>query len=145
MTFRAGFFKGTHTGVSGLYNRFVRFWTRGDYSHMILMFSDGNSASATYLGGGIAITPSLPDDNTQWDYIELPLELESTARNWFELHNGKAYDIMANLRFGFGFLPPGNDKYDCSESCMEALGFPAGWRFEPNAAYDVLITQYPSK
>ena len=43
--FKAAFYKGTHPGVAGIYNRLVRWWTRSPYSHVELIFFDGGSGA----------------------------------------------------------------------------------------------------
>jgi len=139
---KAAFYKGTRPGVPGLYNRFVRWWTRGIYSHMELSFSDGISASSSFLDGGVRFK-AITFDAAHWDLVDLPSAWESRARAWFIAHNGKAYDYWADLRlFIFGPAPASADKYMCSESCMAALGFTDAWRFEPNAAKAVLSSAH---
>lgn len=49
----AAFYKSTRPGWTGLYNRIIRWWERGDYSHCELIFSDGLAASSSsHLVGG---------------------------------------------------------------------------------------------
>jgi hypothetical protein len=134
---KAAFYKGTRPGLHGLYNRFVRWWTRGNYSHIEVMFSDGMSGSSSFLDGGVRFK-KIDFDPANWDFIDLPDELESASRAWFTTHEGKAYDYWMNLRFCFGFMPESKDKYACSESCMASLGFTDAWRFEPNVMASAL-------
>lgn len=133
MTFRAAFFRGTPPGLPGLFNRAVRAWERGPHSHMELNFSDGVSASSSFLDGGVRFRYDilLPDE---WDFITLPDEWEAPARAWFVAHEGKAYDYWADIRFINGFALESQDKWMCVESCMEALGFEEPWRFGVNTA-----------
>lgn len=135
--FLAAFYKGTHSGFSGLFNRFTRFWTKGPYSHMELVFSDGMSASSSFIDGGVR-TKLIDHDLEKWDLLALPSELEADAIWWFARNSGKAYDYWADIRFGLGFAPESADKYMCAEACMAALGFTDSWRIEPNAAYAIL-------
>jgi hypothetical protein len=135
--FRAAFYKGTRPGLPGLFNRFVRFWDRGQYSHMELVFNDGLSASSSFLESGVRFK-KIDFDPTRWDFIDLPDERESAARAWFSAHAGKAYDYWADIRFMYGFAPSSKDKWMCSEACMEALGFKEAWRFSPNICKAVL-------
>lgn len=134
---KAAFYKGTHAGLAGLGNRFIRWWTRGIYSHMELVFSDGLNASSSWLDGGVR-QKKIDIDNDSWDYVDLPDGGETTARVWFAQHEGKAYDYWADVRFMFGFAPASKDKWMCSEACMTALGYDQAWRFEPNIAATVL-------
>lgn len=134
---RAAFYKGTRPGLAGLYNRLVRFWSRGQYSHIELVFSSGLSASSSYMDGGVRYK-KIDFDARKWDYIELPAHMEADAEAWFTRNAGKAYDFWSVLRFWQGWLPQGKDKYQCAEAVMAALGFDDAWRFEPNSAAAVL-------
>lgn len=130
---KAAFYKGTRPGLGGLFNMLVRFWTKGPYSHVELIFSDGMSASSSFIDGGVRFK-LIKYDESRWDFIELPDSLEENARKLFVVHAGKAYDYWANIRFSFGFIPDSKDKYMCAEAGMAALGFDDAWRFEPNIA-----------
>jgi hypothetical protein len=135
--FRAAFYKSTHAGLPGVYNRLVRGWERGPYSHCELIFSDGVAASSSYMDGGVRFK-EIEFDPAKWDFIELPAHLEHTARDWFIINQGRAYDIRGNIHFLFGFVPHSTDKWFCSESIAEALGFIESWRYGPNILHSVL-------
>lgn len=128
----AAFYKSTRPGLQGLYNIVVRAVTQGKYSHCELIFSDGLAASASFLDGGVRFK-RIDFDPEHWDFIELPAHLESVARAWFELNEGKGYDILGNIRFLFFPVPEQRDKYMCSESIGSSVGLIEAWRFEPNA------------
>jgi hypothetical protein len=119
---KAAFYKGTHPGIPGLYNRFVRWWTRGIYSHAEIVFSDWTSASSSFMDGGVRLK-KIKFDPAIWDFIDLP-------------------DDWMNLRFCFGFMPDSKDKYACSEACMASLVFTDSWRFDPNAMASILRRLY---
>lgn len=136
-TFRMAFYKGTHPGLPGVYNRVVRARGRGKYSHVELCFTDGVCASASWMDGGVRFkTMELGDDN--WDFIELPIEWEPAARQWFKDHEGKAYDFWGNLHLAFGFVADSPDNYFCSEAAGAALSITEPWRLEPNALFVVI-------
>jgi hypothetical protein len=134
---KAAFYKGTRPGLQGWYNRIVRCWTRGIYSHVELVFPGDLGASASYVDGGVRIKP-IQFDESRWDFIDLPNELETEARAWFAEHTGQPYDLMGNVRFLIGTVPEDRDRWFCSEAIAEALGFADSWRFEPNILYAVL-------
>ena len=52
---KAAFYKATRPGWQGIYSRAVRWIDRGPYSHAELVFSDGLSASASYIDGGVRL------------------------------------------------------------------------------------------
>jgi hypothetical protein len=141
--FCAAFYKGTHVGMPGVYNRLVRWWTRSPYSHVELIFFDDGSgdvcqaASSSYMDGGVrfkwfAFDPAL------WDFVDLPDSLAVPAIQWFDAHEGQGYDLLGNLHFVFG--PVGGDKakWFCSEAVAAALGIPDPSRFDPGTLYAAL-------
>jgi hypothetical protein len=136
MTFRAAFYKGTRPGLSGIYNRLIRWWDNGNYSHCELIFSDGQAASASYLDGGVRFK-QIDFDPARWDFVNLQANLEAEARQWFIKHEGSGYDLIGNLRFALDFLPDNKNKWFCSEALAAAIGIPEPWRLGPNglAAY----------
>jgi len=139
---RAAFYKATKPGLPGIYNRLVRAFEGGLYSHCELVFSDGDSASASFMDRGVRFTGTGYrhaainfGDAAKWDLYPLPAHLENAARAWFEAHDGHGYDLRGNVRFVW---PWGNRdsrrKWFCSEAILAALGVPEPWRFGVNAA-----------
>ena len=137
MGFRAVFYKGTRPGLAGIYNRLVRWIGRGPYSHCELIFSDGMAASASWMDGGVRFK-KIEFDPDRWDFIDLPLELEASARLWFAEHAGQGYDLMGNLRFLFGIVRESAGKWFCSEALGAAVGVSEPWRHEPNGSAAIL-------
>jgi hypothetical protein len=140
---RAAFYKGTHAGVPGIYNRLVRWWTRSPYSHVELIFFDGSAgidsqaASASYMDGGVRFK-WITFDPALWDFVDLPEALASQALAWFSSHEGDAYDLLGNLHFILE--PVGDDKrkWFCSEAVAAALGMPDPARFDPGTLHAAL-------
>lgn len=137
MAFQAKFYKGTRPGMPGVYNRLVRAWERGPFSHCELLFSDNTSASASFMDHGVRRKP-IQYREADWVTIDLPGELEVAAEAWFKRHDGESYDLMGNLHLVIGFLPEARGKKFCSEALMAALGIEHAWRMGPNVAYEVL-------
>jgi len=127
---RLAFYKARRRGFAGLFDAAVRWWTRGPYSHVELVFADGLAASASNRDGGVRFKriTFAPD---RWDFVPIAGD-EAAARRWFEQHQGAGYDY-AGL---FGFVwRPGNGKarrWFCSEAVAAALGYRDAWRFCPN-------------
>jgi hypothetical protein len=130
MTFRAAFYKGTHSGLPGVYNRAVRAWTRSSYSHVELSFSSGYSGSSSYMDGGVRLKV-IDFDPMLWDFIKLPTEREHMAFQWFLDHRGEKYDLLGNVHFMVAPVEGSKDKWFCSESIAAALGLPEPWRYDP--------------
>jgi hypothetical protein len=137
---QAAFYKGTQTGMAGVYNRLVRAFESGPYSHCELVFNNGDSASATFMHGGVRFTgpghkvPRINFANGNWDLIQLPDHLHDDAVRYFVAREGWSYDLRGNVRFVW---PWGNRDSKLKEFCIEAvlgaLGVPEPWRFGVNA------------
>lgn len=136
---RAAFYKSTRPGWQGLYSRLVRWIDHGPYSHCELIFSDGLSASASYIDGGVRFK-RIAFDPEHWDFIDLPTVLEPAARAWFEAHAGKCYDVWGNVRFLLPWLSDSVDKWFCSEALAAAIGLREPWRYGPNGLAAVLFS-----
>jgi hypothetical protein len=137
------FYKSTHTGLPGIYNRLVRWWTKGIYSHCELLFSDGICASSSYMDGGVRFK-QIDLDITKWDFVRVPDHLEVNARLWFKMHQGDRYDLLGNLHFVIGAVSDDKNKWFCSEAVASALGIKEAWRFSPNELAAILNSQPPT-
>ena len=141
MTLHAAFYTGTRPGAAGVYNRAVRAFESGPLSHCELVFSNGDSASSSFLDRGVRFTgdgfahPKIDFANGKWTMIALPDRLEVPARAYWQEREGWSYDLRGNVRF---LWPWGNRdsklKLFCSEGLLESLGVPEAWRFGVNAA-----------
>lgn len=132
--FQAAFYKGTRPGFQGNYNRFIRAWEHGKYSHGELLFSDGMSGSSSLIDKGVRIK-RIEYDPERWDFVSLPQHLEPYARDWFETRAGLAgYDLLGQLRFVWMPVRIGNNdfRYWCTEAMAAALRMQDPWRYGPN-------------
>jgi len=132
------FYKGTRPGIPGIYNRFVRAWDLGPYSHVEVVFTNGESASASMEDKGVRFK-YIEYDPSRWDFVPLPPHLESGAREYFEKHDGNKYDLQGNFHFLVGFIPDHSDRKFCSEAAVESIDIEQGWRYTPNNAYPVVL------
>ena len=128
---KAAFYKGTRPGLQGIYSRAVRVIDRGPYSHCELVFSDGLSASASWVDGGVRFK-QIDYNPAHWDFVALPEAAEPYARDWFEFNMGLPYDLMGNVRFVLPWLADSERGWFCSEAMAAALGWAEPWRFGPN-------------
>jgi hypothetical protein len=127
-----------YKGKKRLFNKLVSWWTRGPYSHCELVFSDGESASSSFMDGGVRYKRILFNHDL-WDFIELgPQFDEQKAREWFDKHDGAQYDVMGLVGFVFRRVGDDKKKYFCNEAVLAALGFLESWRFDPNSTYALL-------
>jgi hypothetical protein len=135
---RATFYKATRPGLAGLYNRIVRWWISGPYSHVELIFSDGMAASASFMDGGVRFK-QIDFDPEHWDFVDLPAELEPAARAWFVANEGKPYDLLGNVGFVWRPIRGRTGAYFCDEAMLAALGVQDPWRFDPCGAYTIAL------
>lgn len=139
---KIAFYKGTKTGVAGIYNRGVRWMEKGLYSHCEVIFSDGISASSSFMDGGVRFK-NIEYTLDKWDIFELPWADEKKAREYFESRKGMRYNVKGNIHFIFGFIRGDSDGEFCSEACAGALGLQSPWLVAPNALahFVVLINE----
>jgi hypothetical protein len=123
-------YKGKRGGFAGAFDASVRWWTRGAYSHVELIFSDGLSASASSRDGGVRFK-DIEYHPDRWDIIEIEAD-EEYARAFFEQRLGLGYDYFG--LFGFVWRPHSGSAllWFCSEIVMGALKFDDPWQFNPN-------------
>lgn len=122
-------YKGTRPGLQGVYNRLVRWWTASPYSHCEVVFSDGVSASSSWVDGGVRLKV-IEFDPDKWDLIDIHGD-EDKARAWFIKHSIDGYDLLGMFWFVWGGLRQDKEKWSCSEACGAALQIKDSWRFDP--------------
>lgn len=127
---KAAFYKGTRPGLSGIYNRLVRWWTKSPYSHVELVVSTGRAWSSSFEDGGVR-SKLIDLDPAKWDVVDLPAHLEQAAVDWFKEHRGAGYDLVGNLQFVLAVFSDSRKRWFCSEAVAAALGIPDPWRYDP--------------
>lgn len=138
---KVAFYKGIRPGYQGLFNRLVRWWTNGPYSHcevVISLNANGESlcASSSFIDGGIRFK-KIKLNPSHWDFLEYPAN-EAVVYEWFFLRNKKKYDVLGLFGFVWRRGDGSKNRWHCSESVAEALGFKEAWRFDPNTLASVL-------
>jgi hypothetical protein len=137
-------YKSIRPGLSGIFSRLVRWWTNSQYSHTELIFSDGTSASSSFIDGGVRFK-EISYDNDHWDFIELPESFnETAARLWFIQNENKKYDVLGLVGFVWKRGTQNKNKFYCNESIGEALGIKDSWRFDPGS-FAVVMQEIQSK
>jgi hypothetical protein len=140
---RAAFYKGTHAGLPGIYNRLVRWWTRSTFSHVELLLLETTTpgrayaASASYMDGGVRFKV-IDFEPELWEFVGLPEQLSEKAWDWFGAHEGDAYDLLGNLHFILSAVGDDKGKWFCSEAVAAALGMPNPERFDPGTLHAAL-------
>lgn len=130
---KVAFYKGTRPGLQGIYNRLVRWWTRGPYSHCELVLAElphgSLCASSSFIDGGVR-TKVIELDPARWDVVTVRAD-SRRAHAWLTEHERDGYDLLG--MFGVALRPLGEArrKWFCNEAVGAMLGVPDAWRFCP--------------
>jgi len=109
--------------AKSFFSSVIRIWTRGKYSHVELVFSDGMYFSSQE-GEGVRFK-AIPIDPEHWDYLPLAIlpakeaEIRAECEDWV----GAKYD-WRGIAFSFLPIPIGWQHFDrwfCSEICAAML------------------------
>lgn len=130
-----------YKGKKRLFNRLVRIWKKGPYSHVELILDDGISISSSAMDGGVRYK-RIQYTSDNWDFIDIGPEPDDMRDRINEII-GLKYDYKGIIGFVIGSVPDDKNKLFCSETGMRLLKFPDPWRFDPNAMYSVLKRMYP--
>jgi len=134
------FYKGTKEENPGakLFDMAVCWLTEGRFSHCELVIErKGPYAlcwSSSFRDGGVRLK-WINIESGRWELAEFDANLEK-AKEWFEAHKGKGYDVFGLLGFVLPFRVSYRRWWFCSESCAEALGFPNSWEESPVSLYE---------
>ena len=115
---RVGFYKGKGT----IFDRLIRWWCDGKYSHCELVIPNDTWFSADANTNRVRYTTFSPNPNN-WDYVEFDTteREEMIIRAWADSKIGKGYDYLGLAGFVLPFNTQNPNRYFCSEVCIEAL------------------------
>jgi len=134
---KIAFYKGTKDGIAGVYNRGVRWIEDGIYSHCEIIFSNGLSASSSFMDGGVRFK-DIQYDPEKWDIFEISWADEKYAYDYFVNRIGRPYNLKGNVHFLIGFVRGDSYGLFCSEACGGAIGLDNAWQFAPNALAHII-------
>lgn len=142
---KLAFYKGTRPGLQGVFSVLARFCTRSKYSHVELVFSNGDSASSSFIDGGVRILSGdkqIEFNPQKWDFISINPEKYGTSekiiREWFENNSKTPYDLRAMLACALPIVGNSEEKYMCSEAIAHVLGLTDAWRYSPPVLYSAI-------
>lgn len=140
-------YTGTRPGFAGLFNRAVRWWLSGQYSHTELVFSDGMCASCSWMDGGPRLK-QIEFTSDKWDVISFRCtpEQESFARERVQesIAASNTYRPKYSLILLAAFVVPplrrflGVRDQVCSTYVAWALGVPSYMQHDPNELHALL-------
>jgi hypothetical protein len=131
-----------------LFDRLIGLWTRGDYSHVELVFPEtGECYSSSPRDGGCRFK-QIDLQNGKWELISIPATAQQVLDvwSWCVEQQGKAYDWPGIWGFVCSpFVRQKPQRYFCSEVCVAALqemGLFKGiepYRVSPNRLYKLMM------
>lgn len=139
---KIAFYKASGT----LFDKLIRFWTSGPYSHCELVFSNGTWFSSSPRDGGCR-WKIIGEDYSKWDFIDIDIteDQENTLKAFCQREDGKGYDWL--WIFLTQFLPlnlQDRNKWGCSElvtAALQVIGLLTGVRalsVHPNKLWKLL-------
>lgn len=106
-----------------IFDKLIRWWTGGRYSHCELVFSDGVFFSSSPRDGGVRYK-TIQKDLGKWDFVGIRVDKfdENVLRRWCDSKVGRSYDwlgIALTQALPLGMEDP--ERYFCSEIIVDAL------------------------
>lgn len=139
---RLASYTGTRPGLAGLFNRAVRWWLHGKYSHTELVFADGMCASCSWLDGGARLK-KIDITADRWDVVQFDGdEAAARARVHESLALGPDHRPRYSLLLLAAFVVPplrrllGPRDQVCSTYVAWALGIPSYMQMDPIKLHD---------
>ena len=131
-----------YKGRTRLFNRLVSWWLRGRYSHCELVLwtnPQGVSfcVSSSFMDGGVR-TKWMTLDPDHWDLVPVSGSV-AQACSWSQKHEEARYDLLGLLGFVWRRAADDREKFFCSESVAEMLGFSDAWRFDPMTLWAAVL------
>lgn len=116
---KLAFYKATN---ENLFGKAIAWWTKGPYSHVELVFSNGMSFSSSSRDGGTR-WKRIDYSDGKWDLVEIPVNAVDEARiaRWCDSVCGAKYDWDGIFGFVIPFWRQHANDWFCSEVCTAAL------------------------
>jgi len=112
-----------YKGKGRFFDKVIRWWTSGKYSHCELVFANGTYFSADAWENKVRFEKLYPNPGN-WDFVELELtpKEEVLVLAWCDSQTGKGYDYTGIILSQFIPLHIEDPaKWFCSELCVKAL------------------------
>lgn len=126
--------KGMKVQLARLADWLIRKITRGQYSHCEIAIDLGGKFecySVSWRDGGVRRKLiHLTDD--KWDWIELPENVVTQARDLYRATLGAKYDVWGVFGMPLGVNAGSLHRWFCSEWCAQAIGLSEPATYSPN-------------
>ena len=130
---RVAFYK----GKGNYFDKAIRIWTRGSYSHCEIVLGDLWYSSSPR-DGGVRCKDMKNYNPDHWDFVETDIDSQRFWDIWTKYQNAK-YDwlgIVLTQAIPLGIQD--SDKVFCSEFCAEVLNIVKPKWISPNKLYKIL-------
>lgn len=122
-------------------DKIIATWTRGPYSHVEMVFPDGECFSSSPRDGGVRFKKI--NRSNKWSSIKLSIDYNENIRKDCEKYVGLPYDWYGcmGLTLGFSRIEEKN-KWYCSEICafiLNKYGAELPSKVSPNTLYKKMI------
>jgi hypothetical protein len=107
-------------------DKLIGWWTRGPYSHVEIVFPNGEWFSASTRDKGVRFKKIVPGP-MNWEYFIFNIQEQTVNEiySWCETQVGKPYDWLGAFGMGFKYptkkLETTKNKWFCSEICSNPL------------------------
>lgn len=132
-------FKGTHPGLQGVLNRFIRWATCGAYSHTEVCVGNPHESPVLCVSSAVAIgvrgqvMQLSPQD---YDIQPMPGVTAADVLGFLAAHKGQGYDIVGTVLTVLPFVAREHpSRWICSEVAAHLMGLADAWRFHPTALH----------
>ncbi len=117
-TILLAFYKGPGDWIT----KAIRAITRGPYSHVELLFSNGYGFSSSGQDRGVRSKRIVPDP-AKYDVVPLYITpaQERLLQAWCQNQLGRKFDWVGMLRYLLPFIPSNPNRWYCSAICITAL------------------------
>lgn len=133
---KLAFYKAEHGNII---DKLIGLWTRGPFSHVELLFSDGVSFSSSQWDGGVRFKKIDYSHKERWSFLDIDgIANESEVKYLANKLRGAKYDWLGI--FLYEFLPfniQNSKKWYCSEICAHLLGL-TPCQMSPNKLYKIV-------
>lgn len=137
MSLKVAFWRGTDPGLSGVVDRAIRWWTKSEFSHCELVFSDGWAAVTSWDTKKLVWMQRPEYDPKDWVLVDVPHD-EARCRAWVMHHLDLPYDLFGAFGFVWRPLKGLDGALFCSEEVAACFGWTDPWSYSPGMLYNIL-------
>jgi uncharacterized protein YycO len=128
----------TSSWKTGWKDRVISIFTVGRFSHVELVFSNGQCFSSSPRDGGTRFK-EINFLSDRWTFVDIKIQNENSLRQWCQNQEGKPYDWIGIFGILLNISHP--EKWFCTEVVASGLNFVEGTKFKVNSSPSSLYRQ----